>query len=110
MINETWGTPSNNYYYIFKGNAKEEDYPEEACTPWYHQTAQIDGLKINTPGITGTGAINITGTITSASEVTAAGVTLTSRKPFEYSSPDQKGSSSSPCVFRGARVWCLLQR
>ena len=42
-----------SYYYIFKGNAKEEDYPEEACTPWYHQTAQIDGLKINTPGITG---------------------------------------------------------
>ena len=50
-----------SYYYIFKGNAKEEDYPEEACTPWYHQTAQIDGLKINSPGITGTGDINITG-------------------------------------------------
>ena len=33
---ETWGTPSTSYYYIFKGNAKEEDYPEEACTPWYH--------------------------------------------------------------------------
>ena len=28
----TWGTPSTSYYYIFKGNAKEEDYPEEACT------------------------------------------------------------------------------
>ena len=22
----TWGTPSTGYYYIFKGNAKEEDY------------------------------------------------------------------------------------
>jgi len=88
---ETWGTPSTNYYYIFKGNAKEEDYPEEACTPWYHQTAQIDGLKINTPGITGTGAINITGTITSASEVTAAGITLTSRKPFDIPHPTKKG-------------------
>ena len=44
---ETWGTPSNSYYYIFKGNAKKEDYPEDACTPWYHKTAQIDGLKIN---------------------------------------------------------------
>jgi len=60
----TWGTPSNSYYYIFKGNAKEEDYPEDACTPWYHKTAQIDGLQINTPGITGTGAINISGEIT----------------------------------------------
>ena len=88
---ETWGTPSTNYYYIFKGNAKEEDYPEEACTPWYHQTAQIDGLKINTPGITGTGAINITGTITSASEVTAGGITLTSRKPFDIPHPTKKG-------------------
>ena len=87
---ETWGTPSTNYYYIFKGNAKEEDYPEEACTPWYHQTAQIDGLKINTPGITGAGAINITGTVT-ASEVTAGGITLTSRKAFDIPHPTKKG-------------------
>ena len=87
---ETWGTPSTNYYYIFKGNAKEEDYPEEACTPWYHQTAQIDGLKINTPGITGAGNINITGTVV-ASEVTASGVTLTSRKPFVIPHPTKKG-------------------
>ena len=87
---ETWGTPSTNYYYIFKGNAKEEDYPEEACTPWYHQTAQIDGLKINTPGITGTGAIDITGTVT-ASEVTAGGITLTSRKAFDIPHPTKKG-------------------
>ena len=87
---ETWGQPSTSYYYIFKGNAKEEDYPEEACTPWYHQTAQIDGLKINTPGITGAGSINITGTVT-ASEVTASGVTLTSRKPFDIPHPTKKG-------------------
>jgi len=87
---ETWGTPSTNYYYIFKGNAKEEDYPEEACTPWYHQTAQIDGLKINTPGITGDGSINITGTVT-ASEVTAGGITLTSRKAFDIPHPTKKG-------------------
>ena len=87
----TWGTPSERFDYIFKGQAKEEDYPDEACTPWYHKTAQIDGLKINTPGITGTGAINITGTITSASEVTASGVTLTSRKPFDIPHPTKKG-------------------
>ena len=87
---ETWGQPSTSYYYIFKGNAKEEDYPEEACTPWYHQTAQIDGLKINTPGITGAGSINITGTVT-ASEVTAGGITLTSRKAFDIPHPTKKG-------------------
>ena len=88
---ETWGTPSTSYYYIFKGNAKEEDYPEEACTPWYHQTAQIDGLQINTPGIIGDGSINITGTTTSASQVTASGTTLTSRKPFDIPHPTKKG-------------------
>ena len=86
----TWGQPSPSYYYIFKGNAKEEDYPEEACTPWYHSTAQIDGLKINSPGITGAGNINITGTVV-ASQVTASGVTLTSRKPFDIPHPTKEG-------------------
>lgn len=86
----TWGQPSSSYYYIFKGNAKEEDYPEEACTPWYHSTAQIDGLKINSPGITGAGNINITGTVV-ASEVTASGITLTSRKPFDIPHPTKEG-------------------
>ena len=60
----TWGTPSEGYHYIFKGNAKESDYPDEACTPWYHKTAQIDGLRINNPGITGEGDIDISGDVT----------------------------------------------
>jgi len=81
----TWGQPSGSYYYIFKGNGKEEDYPKEACTPWYHSTAQIDGLKINSPGITGTGDIIISG------EVSAQGITLTSRKPFDIPHPNKKG-------------------
>ena len=81
----TWGQPSGSYYYIFKGNGKEEDYPKEACTPWYHSTAQIDGLKINSPGITGTGDIIISG------EVSAQGITLTSRKPFDIPHPTKKG-------------------
>ena len=81
----TWGQPSGSYYYIFKGNGKEEDYPKEACTPWYHATAQIDGLKINSPGITGTGDIIISG------EVSAQGITLTTRKPFDIPHPTKKG-------------------
>ena len=60
----TWGRPSSAYQYIFKGNKKESDYPEDACLPWYHKTAQIDGLKINSPGITGTGDIVISGEVT----------------------------------------------
>ena len=86
----SWGQKSENYYYIFKGNSKESDHPEEACTPWIHGTAQIDGLKINSPGITGTGDIVISGEVT-ASEVTAGGITLTSRKPFDIPHPTKKG-------------------
>ena len=59
----SWGQKSENYYYIFKGNANQSDYPEEACTPWIHGTAQIDSLKVNT-SIIGDGLINISGNIT----------------------------------------------
>ena len=86
----TWGSASPSYHYIFKGNKKESDYPEEACPPWYHATAQIDSLKVNT-SVIGAGLINITGPITSASEVTAAGITLTTRKPFDIPHPTKKG-------------------
>ena len=86
----TWGSGSPSYHYIFKGNKKESDYPEDACPPWYHATAQIDSLQVNT-SIIGNGLINITGTITSASEVTAAGITLTTRKPFDIPHPTKKG-------------------
>ena len=87
---ETWGNGSPSYHYIFKGNKKESDYPEDACPPWYHATAQIDSLKVNT-SVIGNGLINVLGTITSASEVTAAGITLTSRKPFDIPHPTKKG-------------------
>ena len=86
----TWGSASPSYHYIFKGNKKESDYPEKACPPWYHATAQIDSLKVNT-SVIGNGLINVLGTITSASEVTAAGITLTSRKPFDIPHPTKKG-------------------
>ena len=86
----TWGSASPSYHYIFKGNKNESDYPKDACPPWYHATAQIDSLKVNT-SVIGNGLINVLGTITSASEVTAAGITLTSRKPFDIPHPTKKG-------------------
>ena len=61
---EVWGQASSSYHYIWKGNKNQDTYPDEACLPWYHQTAQIDGLKINSPGITGTGDIDISGDVT----------------------------------------------
>ena len=87
----TWGpNGSAAYHYIWKGNKKESEYPEDACPPWWHSTAQIDGLQINTPGITGTGDVVISGVVV-ASEVTASGITLTSRKPFDIPHPTKKG-------------------
>ena len=80
-----WGRPSSAYHYIWKGNKNEDEYPEDACLPWYHKTAQIDGLKINTPGITGDGSINIAG------GVTAGGHTLASKKDFDIPHPTKKG-------------------
>jgi hypothetical protein len=85
-----WGRPSTLYSYIFKNNADEKNYPPDACPPYYHKTAQIDGLKINNPGITGSGNINISGTVR-ASEVSAGGVTLTSRKAFDIPHPNKEG-------------------
>ncbi len=67
-----WGEPSLLHSYIFKGNADKDTYPEDACPPWIHETAQIDSLQVNT-SILGLGLINITGAITSAGAITAGG-------------------------------------
>jgi len=84
-----WGEPSVLYSYIFKGNADPDKYPEDACRPWIHETAQIDSLQVNT-SIVGIGSIVVTGPITSATEVTANGVTLTSRKSFDILHPTKE--------------------
>ncbi len=60
----TWGpNGSTAYHYIWKGNKKESEYPKEACTPWWHSTAQIDSLQVNT-SIIGDGFITIAGEVT----------------------------------------------
>lgn len=92
---QAWGTASTLYSYIFKGNADQNNYPDDACTPYYHSTAQIDNLRVNS-GIEGAGGINISGAIqtsstVTASEVTAGGITLTSRKAFDIPHPNKKG-------------------
>ncbi len=75
-----WGVPSVLYSYIFKGNADEDTYPEDACPPYYHQTAQIDSLRVNAniQGPLGTGAFDVTstqvtfsGNVSSATKVSA---------------------------------------
>ena len=89
----TWGSGSPRYDYIFKGQSDEGNYPEDACPPWYHATAQIDGLKINSPGITGTGNIDITGTIKGSVVQDTGGNILSNKKnlPFDMPHPNKEG-------------------
>ena len=81
----TWGRASSSYHYIWKGNKDQDTYPEEACEPWYHKTAQIDGLQINSPGISGTGDIITSGTIKSGSDI------LSNKKDFDIPHPTKSG-------------------
>ena len=54
-----WGRPSSAYHYIWKGNKDQSKYPPEACLPWYHKTAQIDSLKVNSDIFGTATAINV---------------------------------------------------
>ena len=79
----TWGQKSTRFDYIYKGQADEDNYPEEACEPWLHGNGKIDNMQV-TQDLTAGG--NIT-----ASEVTASGITLTSRKSFDIPHPTKNG-------------------
>ena len=84
-----WGIAMNDYEYIWYGNIDEDKYPDDACKPYYHKAGQIDNLRVNTL-LDGAGDITITGEVT-ATEVTAGGITLTSRKAFDIPHPTKKG-------------------
>ena len=86
----TWGRASSSYHYIWKGNKNQDTYPEEACEPWYHKTAQIDGLRINSPGISGTGDITTSGTITGGVVQSGSDV-LSMKKDFDIPHPTKSG-------------------
>ena len=79
-----WGRAMNDFEYIWYGNKSEDDYPEEACTPYYHKSAQIDKIQVNTQ-MSGDASINIAG------GVTAGGHTLASKKDFDIPHPTKDG-------------------
>ena len=79
-----WGKAMNDYEYIWYGNVDEDKYPDEACKPYYHKAGQIDNFRLNTL-MDGNGDITLNG------EITAQGITLTSRKPFDIPHPTKKG-------------------
>ena len=41
-----WGRAMTDPEYIWYGNKSEDDYPEDACTPYYHKNAKIDDFTI----------------------------------------------------------------
>ena len=67
----------------------EEDYPADACPNRFYSKAKIDDWEV-TNEMTGACDINITGDIT-ATEVTAGGKTLSSRKDFDIPHPIKDG-------------------
>lgn len=100
----TSGTQDPALDFIAKGTTGDTDYPVEACERYVHGGAQINTIQVNTAitgsptctlGATTIGAItgttaNFSGAVT-ASEVTAGGITLTSRKAFDIEHPTKKG-------------------
>jgi hypothetical protein len=79
----SWGRPMTDLEYIWFGNKDKDTYPKDACLPFQHHNAQIDNFTINQVL---TGNIGVFST-----EVSAAGITLTSRKPFDIPHPTKKG-------------------
>lgn len=85
---QAFGRPSTIYSYIYKGNADEENYPEKACEPYYHSTAQIDELQVNTE-LNGDGNVNVGGEVFSNNGAHK----LSNKKnlPFDMPHPNKKG-------------------
>lgn len=82
------GRKSTRYDYVLKTTNNGGRFYQE-CEPWLYGNMQVDGLQINN-NITAVQNITSTGTIT-ASEVSAGGVTLTSRKAFDIPHPNKPG-------------------
>jgi hypothetical protein len=81
------GDDSTIFSYIQKvdnDDTVKDDIQPPACKKRKHSTAQIDRLQVNTD-ITGEGLINIDG------DVTAGGITLSSRKDFDIPHPTKDG-------------------
>ena len=83
-----WGEPSVIYSYIFKGNADQATYPDDACPPYYHRTAQIDSLQVN-QNIIGSGTINIDGDVIGSGG--AHRLSAKKNAPFDIPHPNKKG-------------------
>lgn len=85
---QAWGEPSTIYSYIFKGNIDQATYPKETCPPYYHRTAQIDGLRVN-QRIEGNATIQVNGDVIGSGG--AHRLSAKKNQPFDMPHPNKKG-------------------
>ena len=68
-----WGLPMTDYEFIWYGNIDEDKYPDDACKPYIHKSAQIDSFQVNTD-IRGTAtAVNLPASTITCTHVNASG-------------------------------------
>jgi hypothetical protein len=71
-----WGVASNLNQYIQKIHIlSEDDYPDEACTPYYYSRATIDNFNI-TENLDVGGDVDIDGDIDTVTNITATGTII----------------------------------
>jgi hypothetical protein len=83
-----WGEPSTIYSYIFKGNIDQATYPQDACPPYYHRTAQIDSLQVNS-NLIGDGTVDVGGDVISNNG--AHRLSQKKNSPFDMPHPNKPG-------------------
>lgn len=78
-----FGRKSTRYDYVMKNTTGDDDYPDEACLPWYHGNIQVDNLQVNND-------IDADGTI-SGGVVRSGSHILSNKKNFDIPHPNKKG-------------------
>lgn len=85
-----FGNKSVRYDYIMKSQTGEnpEDYPIDACPPWYHGNFQVDNIQLNT-NMNGTGSVTVGGQVSS----NGGAHVLSNKKnmPFDMPHPNRSG-------------------
>jgi len=85
-----WGIAMNDFEYIWYANKGEADYPEDACTPYYHKSAQIDNLQVN--ATCGKASVtNFVGATVTINGLCSAGSFSANSKAFNIPHPTKEG-------------------
>ena len=102
-----YGDPSTVYSYILKPHMVPEAEWDAQCNPMYHQTAQIDSLRINTniQGAGGAGPIAVTSSAVAFSgNVTAISVLCAGAKCFDIPHPTKENKRLVHACIEGPEV------